>query len=298
MTLREDLLGQLEFYWAAHFWPRLTGLTDEEFLWEPVDGAWNVRPGPDGRLTLDGVQPEPPIPPITTIAWRAVHIGRGVLGQRARTFFGPSEAPDDADMYDDRHWPDPLPGTAADGLRLLEQGYREWHDGVAELDDEALGRPLGPKAGPYAEQPMSGLVLHLNREVMAHGAEICLLRDLYRAYRDRADPVVAAALRGDADVVAGLVADGAEVRSTLVAEAAGLRHWNVVRALLSAGAEVGDGAPSALHYAAAAGDAEMVDLLLDHGADPTLEDGRFAAPPAGWAEFFGHGELAARLRSV
>jgi len=28
---------------------------------------------------------------------------------------------------------------------------------------------------------MAALVLHLNREVMAHGAEICLLRDLYRA---------------------------------------------------------------------------------------------------------------------
>jgi hypothetical protein len=28
---------------------------------------------------------------------------------------------------------------------------------------------------------MPALVLHLSREVMAHGAEICLLRDLYRA---------------------------------------------------------------------------------------------------------------------
>jgi len=28
---------------------------------------------------------------------------------------------------------------------------------------------------------MSTLVLHINREVMHHGAEIALLRDLYRA---------------------------------------------------------------------------------------------------------------------
>jgi hypothetical protein len=28
---------------------------------------------------------------------------------------------------------------------------------------------------------MAALVMHLNRETMAHGAEICLLRDLYRA---------------------------------------------------------------------------------------------------------------------
>jgi hypothetical protein len=28
---------------------------------------------------------------------------------------------------------------------------------------------------------MAELVVHINREVMHHGAEICLLRDLYRA---------------------------------------------------------------------------------------------------------------------
>jgi hypothetical protein len=28
---------------------------------------------------------------------------------------------------------------------------------------------------------MAGLILHINREVMHHGGEICLLRDLYRA---------------------------------------------------------------------------------------------------------------------
>ncbi|MET9412285.1 DinB family protein, partial [Streptomyces sp. NPDC002935] len=28
--------------------------------------------------------------------------------------------------------------------------------------------------------PMEGIVLHVNRELIAHGAEISLLRDLYR----------------------------------------------------------------------------------------------------------------------
>jgi hypothetical protein len=28
---------------------------------------------------------------------------------------------------------------------------------------------------------MAELIVHINREVMHHGAEICLLRDLYRA---------------------------------------------------------------------------------------------------------------------
>jgi hypothetical protein len=33
---------------------------------------------------------------------------------------------------------------------------------------------------------MAGLVLHIHREVIHHGAEISLLRDLYQAKGDRA----------------------------------------------------------------------------------------------------------------
>jgi len=48
---------------------------------------------------------------------------------------------------------------------------------------EGLERPLGPKGGAYADDSMLALVAHVNREVMHHGGEICLLRDLYRAGR-------------------------------------------------------------------------------------------------------------------
>lgn len=291
MTWSADLLEQLEFYWSFHFRPRLAGLTDDEYLWEPVDGAWSLRPvGPDGALEPEFVQPEPPIPPVTTIAWRAAHIGRDVLGKRARAFFDPGAA--DADMYDARHWPSALPGDAAGALELLDEGYRMWHEGVAALDDEAMLRPLGPRGAAYADDSMSKLVLHVNREVMAHGAEICLLRDLYRAYADRRDPVVAAALRGDAAAVTAALGSGAEARPSLAAEAAGLRHWDVVRALVAAGAPV-DGA---LHYAAGAGELEIVTLLVSRGADVTAKDDRFGLDPAGWADFFQHPEVAAHLR--
>ena len=53
-------------------------------------------------------------------------------------------------------------------------------DGVSVLDVEALARPCGPSEGPYAEYPVAALVLHINREALHHGAEILLLRDLYR----------------------------------------------------------------------------------------------------------------------
>ncbi|MDN3239535.1 DinB family protein [Glycomyces tritici] len=174
------ILGQMEFYWDAHLRPRLEGLTDEEYLWEPAEGCWSLRPGPDGALGMETADPAPEPPPVTTIAWRMVHIGRDVLGIRARAFFGPHEGLEDADMWDLRLWPDPLPGTAADAVAMLEAAYAHWRDGVRALDAEAIARPLGPKGAWFADDSMAALVLHLNREVMAHGAEICLLRDLYR----------------------------------------------------------------------------------------------------------------------
>ena len=50
---------------------------------------------------------------------------------------------------------------------------------VRSLDAEALARPCGPAEGPYAERSMMTLVLHINRELIHHGAEIACIRDLY-----------------------------------------------------------------------------------------------------------------------
>jgi hypothetical protein len=51
--------------------------------------------------------------------------------------------------------------------------------GVRSLGDAGLARPCGPAEGPFAEAPLAALVLHINREVIHHGAEIALLRDLF-----------------------------------------------------------------------------------------------------------------------
>ena len=57
--------------------------------------------------------------------------------------------------------------------------------GVAALSEEGLARPCGPAEGPFAEDSMARLVLHINREVIHHLAEVCLLRDLYLHTHDR-----------------------------------------------------------------------------------------------------------------
>jgi hypothetical protein len=175
------VIGQLEFYWDFHLWPRLQGLTDAEYLWEPAEGAWSVRPDDTGRIVVDYEDPTPDPPPLTTIAWRLVHVGVGCFATRVSTFFGDGSVPDDADMFDPRHIPADLPGTASDGLAFLEHWYRRWNEAIRGLTEDELNRPLGPKGSFFADDTMLGLVVHLNREAMHHGAEICLLRDLYRA---------------------------------------------------------------------------------------------------------------------
>ena len=62
------LVDQLEFYWDVLLWPRLQGLTDDEYFWEPVEGCWTVRPGKNGRFEADWQWPPPEPAPVTTIA--------------------------------------------------------------------------------------------------------------------------------------------------------------------------------------------------------------------------------------
>jgi hypothetical protein len=72
------------------------------------------------------------------------------------------------------------PSTAADALTRLDAEYTAWVRGVYGLDPTNLGEPVGPSEGEFAGHPYAALVLHINREVIHHSAEVLLLRDLYR----------------------------------------------------------------------------------------------------------------------
>jgi hypothetical protein len=58
--------------------------------------------------------------------------------------------------------------------------YAAWNAGVRGLSAADLDRPAGPAEDPWSDSPMLDLVLHINREVIHHGAAICELRDLYQ----------------------------------------------------------------------------------------------------------------------
>jgi hypothetical protein len=178
------LLDQLKWHWDEHVRPRLEGLTDDEYFWEPVPGCWNIRPRDEatspmaaggGDLVADFAHPEPDPAPVTTIAWRIAHLLVGVFGQRNASHFGGPPV-----SYESYMWP----STAAAALAELDRAYGRWVEGVKQLEEGDLEQPVGPAEGPWAEQPYADLVLHINREAIHHGAEILLLRDLYRHRTD------------------------------------------------------------------------------------------------------------------
>jgi hypothetical protein len=176
---KHEAIEQLDWHWRAAVRPRLNGLTDDEYFWEPVPDCWSIRPRAEastalaagkGDFVIDFEFPEPLPTPVTTIAWRLAHITVGLFEVRTDNHFG-SGAKD---------WPDTeLPATAADALTRLDAAYDGWMTAVGKLDDAGLAAKVGPTEGHWASVPFAALVLHINREVIHHSAEIALLRDLY-----------------------------------------------------------------------------------------------------------------------
>jgi len=160
------LADQIDYHWTNQLRPRLDGLTDDEYFWQPVPDCWTVHP--DGAIDFTFPQPQPA--PFTTIAWRLAHVIVGVLAMRNHSHFGGPPA-------DYQSWN--YATDAKTALRQLEDAYANWIAGVRGLDAEALKLPIGPSEGPWAEHSMLELILHINREFIHHGAEIACIRDLY-----------------------------------------------------------------------------------------------------------------------
>lgn len=175
-----QLAEQLDWQWREALRPRFEGLTDEEYLWEPVAGCWSVRREGEsraqnavgaGEYKFEFAYPAPEPPPVTTIAWRLAHVIVGVFGQRnASHFDGPPMG-----------WREfTYAATAKEALQQLDDVYAHWIRSVRALTADEMAEPCGPAEDPYGREPMATLVLHINREAIHHGAEIALLRDLYR----------------------------------------------------------------------------------------------------------------------
>lgn len=187
MEIRTDRVGLLteQLRESMHFSQmRLDGLTDAEYLWEPVSGMWSIRPrgetttsaafGPGAwQLESERLDPFAAGPP-TTIAWRLNHLLSGVAGRWEWTFGNRATSP--ADVVD-------FSPDATETLTALWSIVDRWATDIEGLDDDALDEP-GYGQYPWGldpELPFIGIVRWVNREFIHHLAEVALLRDLYAA---------------------------------------------------------------------------------------------------------------------
>jgi hypothetical protein len=147
---------------------RLEGLTDAEYLWEPVPRCWTVHRDGSGAWVADYAEPDPDPAPFTTIGWRLVHLAdckvmyhEWAFGPRRLSF---------ADLA--------APATAAAALARLEEGQARLRGALAALGDDELD---GPRWTNWGERWPAWRVLWTMVDHDAHhGGEIGCLRDLYR----------------------------------------------------------------------------------------------------------------------
>ena len=163
---------------------RLAGLTDEEYLWDPAPGSWSLRPREQvktakafgrGALVAEYEAPTPDPAPMRTIAWLMWHISQCCIGRADYTIGSRSLKPDDVDC----------PATAEAGIAQLRHGLSRWRavfDEVAPDEYAQVGRSTYPQ-GLDPQLPLADILWWNNREIIHHGAEIAMLRDLY-AFRD------------------------------------------------------------------------------------------------------------------
>ncbi|HEX3425473.1 MAG TPA: DinB family protein [Acidimicrobiales bacterium] len=163
------MVGLSDYAWQRLI-DRLEGLTDEEYLWEPAPGSWTIRPGMTGAWTSDFVRPQPDPPPVTTIAWRLAHIT--VNENRFRPWLGLDPDPGPPQRT--------IPPTAKGARQTIETIKAERHQDLMQVTDSDLWEKIGVVGGPYAEGTRVSWVMHVLDELIHHGAEIALLRDLYR----------------------------------------------------------------------------------------------------------------------
>jgi uncharacterized damage-inducible protein DinB len=287
MDVKAELTA-LSDHWHTRLQTRLHGLTDDEFLWEPADGCWNLRQV-DGRWRPDYGLTFTEDGPVTTIAWRLWHIIDMLKEDRCALLLGLEPEASAAEEW--------VPASADEALDMFDRAYAAFRRYLEATDAEQLGAAI-PRSFNDIPSTRLTFVLHMLDEFVHHGAEAALLRDLWRAAQPR-DEFVTACLRADRAAVDVLRAADAtaldRVRGEypdLMVEAAATGRWNAIPLLLELGFPVnGSTGRSALHHAAADGNLALVRLLIDNGADVTATDPIFHVAPIEWARFFSRNEV-------
>jgi hypothetical protein len=177
-----DLLKvQLKHAWLNARWV-LEDLDEDEYHWEPAPLCWSVRrrgPGVTGWGTGEWVCEDrwpPPEPvPVTTAAWRIVHLAAWTDVYLDWTFGGATARIHDFEV----------PGDCQGGLDWLYHAQDRFTAAVDDLSDDGA---FGLRPAHWGEMlPVAHLVTSMLTEHVHHIAEVGVLRDLRRG-RARSQP--------------------------------------------------------------------------------------------------------------
>jgi hypothetical protein len=164
---RADLLAvQMDEAWDP-LSRRLSGVTDEEFMWEPVPGCWTVRQLETGRWLPDYLDKPGEPPPFTTLGWRILHLASCKLMYHEYAF-GPGRLSWDELDY---------PHSAAAAVEWLSEGHERLRSTLDSLKDEDLDTMRLTNWGE--KWPTWRIFWTMISHDLHHGAEIGCLRDLY-----------------------------------------------------------------------------------------------------------------------
>jgi DinB superfamily len=147
-TPREDLIDLFDYAWDR-LEKRLTGLSDDEWVWRPTS---------DDQIG---------------IAWRLSHIRNLLTEPRNWTWLG-ADAPSIVVSE---------PKSADEAIMMITEAYATWRALLAATTESAIAAPIGAPAGAYGDASRYSFALHMVDELIHHAAETALFRDLYEALR-------------------------------------------------------------------------------------------------------------------
>ncbi|NNC13266.1 DinB family protein [Planctomonas sp. JC2975] len=150
MTPERDDLTEVFDHVFDRLATRMDGLTDDEWAWLPTS---------DDRVGL---------------RWRLDHIADMLAEERNAGWLGVATGTR----------PNGGHARGADeALARLTAAFRWWRGVLVTAGEQSLAEPIGEPAGPYGSASRRSFVFHVADELIHHGAEAALLRDLYGAQR-------------------------------------------------------------------------------------------------------------------
>jgi DinB superfamily len=192
-TLLEMMLF-VEMYTLNRAW---SGLTDDELMWEPIEGAWTVRPVTESRTATPFVtgafeadfdagialaaDEGTTVEPLTSIAWLFWHVGSQPGRAAELDVFGGTHtaASGWTSPYIAAH---PIFTSADEAVTAMRTGWRALDTALRSATDEQLERAT--RFWGYGQPGPMGtgaqIVASILNEVSHHGTQIGVLRDLYR----------------------------------------------------------------------------------------------------------------------